>query len=113
LETKQAFIADALDHADLKESPTELLFTVPREYLMNLQGREFESAVKQVFGKPIKITVKAGEAGRTSQTAPAAPKQDQSEAATRAMAHPEVQRFKEMFPDSQVRAVRDLRDTES
>jgi DNA polymerase-3 subunit gamma/tau len=113
-ETKQTFLSDALDHSDLKESPTELLFTSPREYVMSLQTREFETAVKHVFGKPIKITVKAGEAGRTAQTsAPSAAKQDQSEAATRAMAHPEVQRFKEMFPDSQVRAVRDLRDTES
>ncbi len=112
-ETKQAFLADALDHSNLTESPTELLFTVPREYLLNLQTKEFEAAVKQVAGKPMKITVKAGEVNRTAPaSAPSAAKQDQSEAATRAMAHPEVQRFKEMFPDSQVRAVRDLRDNE-
>ena len=29
---------------------------------------------------------------------------------TRALANPEVKRFQEMFPDSQVRTVRNLRD---
>jgi hypothetical protein len=33
-----------------------------------------------------------------------------NEAADRALAHPEVQRFQELFPDSQVRAVRNLKE---
>ena len=34
-----------------------------------------------------------------------------NEATVRAMAHPEVQRFQEMFPGSQVRTVRNPKDT--
>ena len=36
-----------------------------------------------------------------------------NEAADRALGHPEVQRFQELFPDSQVRAVRNLRENEA
>ena len=33
--------------------------------------------------------------------------------AERALAHPEVQRFQELFPDSQVRTVRNLKENEA
>jgi hypothetical protein len=69
--------------------------------------------VKRVLAKPMKITIKIGEE-TLKPAAPALkegdqPKQD--EVTTRALSHPEVQRFKELFPDSQVRTVRNLRET--
>ena len=46
--------------------------------------------------------------------APAAPKSSkiEGEAAERALAHPEVQRFQELFPGAQVRAVRNLKESQ-
>ena len=35
------------------------------------------------------------------------------EAAERALAHPEVKRFQELFPESQVRQVRNLKESET
>ena len=62
-------------------------------------------------GRNVKITLKVGET--VAATAPAAkPTQAKDEAAERALAHPEVKRFQELFPESQVRAVRNLKESE-
>jgi hypothetical protein len=68
--------------------------------------------VRRIVGRPAKVTIKAGEA----QVAPvqaAAGTAVVDATAERALAHPEVQRFQEMFPGSQVRTVRNLKETES
>jgi hypothetical protein len=66
-----------------------------------------------VAGRGIKITLKVGDpaasASPTIKTAPAATVPE-NEATTRALENPEVQRFREMFPDSQVRTIRNLKD---
>jgi hypothetical protein len=36
----------------------------------------------------------------------------EGETAERALAHPEVKRFQELFPDAQLRAVRSLKDVQ-
>ncbi len=107
LEAKQTYVADALEHSELSESPTELVFTTPKLYVMNLKGNEFTAIVHKVVGKPVKVTVKTGETSRQAAPAPA-PEAD--ETAARALDHPEVKRFQELFPDSQVRTVRNLKD---
>ena len=114
IEARQTHVADALEHSELAESANELAFTTPRMYGMYLKQPEFEAAVRQVMGKPVRVTIKIGDASpgasapATAQAPPAATKPD--EAATRALAHPEVRRFQEMFPDSQVRTVRNLKE---
>jgi len=117
IEAKQANLADALEHAELAESETELVFTTPKMYQMFLKDAAFAAAVKGAMGKPIRITIKVGEPTRVAETPRAAPLTTQpaipNEAADRALGHPEVQRFQELFPDSQVRAVRNLRENEA
>ena len=114
LEAKQTHVADALENSELAESESELIFTTPKMYVMYLKQAEFESAVRRVLGKPVKITIKAGETSRVPGVTPAAkPPRQQDEVTARALGHPEVRRFQEMFPDSQVRAVRNLRENES
>ena len=107
LEAKQTYVADALEHSELVESATELVLTTPKLYAMNFKGGDFTAIVHRVIGRPVKITVKIGETERAPAPA-AAPPAD--EVATRALEHPEVKRFQELFPDSQVRTVRNLRD---
>jgi DNA polymerase-3 subunit gamma/tau len=116
-EAKQTHLSDAVEHCDVQESANEVVFTTPKMYQMYLKSPELDATVKRLLGRPVRITIRVGEveARETSGTA-AAPKPTssiQGEAAARALAHPEVQRFQELFPDSQVRAVRDLRETES
>jgi hypothetical protein len=52
-----------------------------------------------------------GEAAAVAKKAPEPAKTD--EASERALAHPEVKRFQELFPESQVRAVRNLKESET
>ncbi|HEY1758415.1 MAG TPA: DNA polymerase III subunit gamma/tau [Bryobacteraceae bacterium] len=115
MEAKQANLADALEHTELTESESELTFITPKMYHLFLKDPAFEAAVRSVLGKPIRITIKVG---ATTQAAaqPAAPMSApavQNEASERALGHPEVQRFQELFPGSQVRAVRNLKENEA
>jgi len=107
LEAKQTYVADALEHSELVESPTELIFTTPKAYAMNLKHADFTAVVHRIVGRPVKVTVKIGETTRESAPPAAAPP---DEVAARALEHPEVKRFQELFPDSQVRTVRNLKD---
>jgi DNA polymerase-3 subunit gamma/tau len=115
-ETKQTHLADAVEHCDVRESASEVVFTTPKMYQLYLKSPELDATVKRLLGRPVRITIRVGEVEAREVSEAAAPKPAssvQGEAAARALAHPEVQRFQELFPDSQVRAVRDLRETES
>jgi DNA polymerase-3 subunit gamma/tau len=107
VEAKQIYPADALAHSEMTESATELIVTAPKLYAMNLTHGDFKAIVQRVVGRPIKVTIKTGETSREPEPA-AAPKTD--EVSARALEHPEVKRFQELFPDSQVRTVRNLKD---
>jgi DNA polymerase-3 subunit gamma/tau len=109
LESKLTHVADALEHSELSESPNELVFTTPKMYQLYLKQAEFEAAAKRIAGRTVRVTIKIGEPAR--QAAPAAaPAKAEDEATTRALAHPEVKRFQEVFPGAQVRTVRNLKD---
>jgi len=111
LEAKLTHVADALEHSQLAESPNELVFTTPKMYQLYLKQAEFESAAKRLAGRAVRVTVRVGEpAGLSAPPAAAAPKRE-DEATARALAHPDVKRFQELFPDAQVRTVRNLKDT--
>ncbi len=78
-------------------------------YSMYLKQPGFEAAVIKTLGRSVRITIKIGETAAVPMAAkPSAPAAN--EATERAMENPEVRRFQEMFPDSQVRTVRNLRD---
>ena len=107
MDAKQTYVADALEHSEIAESANEIVFTTPKLYAMNLKHAEFPALAQKIAGRPVKVTVKVG--GTSREPAPAAPKVD-DEASARALEHPEVKRFQELFPDSQIRTVRNLRD---
>jgi DNA polymerase III subunit gamma/tau len=109
IDAKQTYVADALEHSELTESAQEWVFTTPKLYAMNLKHGDFAAIVQKVAGRPVKVTIKVGETTREPEAAAAvAPQTD--EVAARALEHPEVRRFQELFPDSQVRTVRNLKD---
>ena len=106
IEAKHMHIADAIEHSEISETAGELVVTTPKMYVMFLKQKEFESAARRVSGAS-KITIKTGDP-ETPAVETAAPAPD--ETSSRALSHPEVRRFQETFPDSQVRAVRNLRE---
>jgi len=111
-EAKLTHVADAVEHSEVTESAAEIIFTAPKMYQLFLKGPEFEAAVRRVAGRTVRITLKVGEAApAVARKAAEPPKTD--EASERALAHPEVKRFQELFPESQVRAVRNLKESET
>ena len=108
-ESKLTHVADAVEHSEVAETPAEITFTAPKMYQLFLKGQEFEAAVRRVAGRTVRITLKVGEAAPVAKKAAQPPK---DEAAERALTHPEVKRFRELFPESQVRTVRNLKESE-
>ena len=103
------FTADALEHSEVVEKANELQFVTTAEFSLAMDPKELQKAVQQVMGRPMKITVTVGQP--QVSTAPAAAKKPTTdEAAERALSHPDVKRFRETFPDAQVRAVRNLKE---
>ncbi|HLH42203.1 MAG TPA: DNA polymerase III subunit gamma/tau [Bryobacteraceae bacterium] len=112
LQSRRANLADAIEHSAVSESAHEVVFAVPKMYQIYLKGSEFEAAVQQAAGRPVRIAVKVDDsAPQPAPASPAAPAA-QDEVAARALAHPEVQKFQELFPGSQVRKIRDLREND-
>ena len=127
VEAQLTHIADAVEHSEVAEFPGEIVFTTPKMYQMFLKQQDLDATVKRLAGRPVRIIIKVGESpvtapavapaaaavrsapAATVPTAPAATVPD-DEATHRALENPEVQRFRETFPDSQVRTVRNLKD---
>jgi DNA polymerase III subunit gamma/tau len=107
LESGMQFTADAVEHSQVTESGNELHFTTPEEFKLAMNEKDILKIVQKVAGRPmrVKITLGAPNAAQVPK-----PKPPQSDVSDRALSHPEVRRFQEMFPDAQVRVVRDLKE---
>ncbi|HLW77313.1 MAG TPA: hypothetical protein VKS01_10010, partial [Bryobacteraceae bacterium] len=108
IEAKQLHIADAVEHSEIAESPNELAVTTSKMNSMYFKQAGFEAAALKVLGRAVRLTIKIAdvEAAPVSPASAAA----RDDATERALANPEVQRFKEVFGDSEIRTVRNLRD---
>jgi DNA polymerase III subunit gamma/tau len=109
LEAKLTHVADALEHSELAESLNELVFTTPKMYQLYLKQPEFEAAAKRVAGRPVRVTIKIGDPAPAAPLVSAPKRED--EATARALSHPVVKRFQDVFEDAQIRTVRNLKDT--
>jgi DNA polymerase-3 subunit gamma/tau len=110
-ELGMAFTADAVEHSRLVESGTELQFTTPQQFMLGMRVSDLEKAVKHLNAGKWKIKVAAGDAGAPEQRPQSQPQAAGDDATRRALAHPEVQRFREVFPDAEVRVVRKTGDS--
>ncbi|HEY3740145.1 MAG TPA: DNA polymerase III subunit gamma/tau, partial [Bryobacteraceae bacterium] len=102
--------ADAVEQSELTATDNDLLFIVPGK-LQQMALADLNKVIEQIAGKPMRIQVRIG---KPTVPAPAAtgpaPAADADPAAQRALDHPEVQRFRELFPEGHVRQVRDLKE---
>jgi DNA polymerase-3 subunit gamma/tau len=113
IDNKQVHLADAVEHSEVAETPNEIVFTTSKMYQMFLKDPALDAAVKRVAGRAVRLTVKVGEVAAAPPVSAPRPKSNvDSEAAERALSHPEVKRFQELFP-GQVRTVRNLKESES
>ena len=114
MEAGRKMSADAVAHAEVAQAPDGITFRAPKEFSLSLKSAEIQKAVTALLGRPVKITVEVADgapAAKAGSASSAAAPED-SEAMQRALANPDVQRFQELFPGSQVRRVDDLKNYE-
>ncbi len=114
MELSMPFTADAIEHSEVSEVNGELQIIAPKEFSLSMNEKDLQKALQQIGAKPMRVKITLGDATAKPGAQPvtkgpaANPKED--EVAQRALSHPEVRRFQEVFPDAQVRAVRNLKD---
>jgi hypothetical protein len=109
------FSLDAVRQAELVEGQGVVEFVAPREVALGLRAQDVEKALQKAAGRPVrtKITLTEAPASAAPPVAGAGASGaggDVEAAEKRAMEHPDVQKFRELFPESKVRTVRDLKE---
>jgi DNA polymerase-3 subunit gamma/tau len=105
------FSADAMGQSNAALVNNELLIQAPKTFQLDLGREEILSALKQLGHPTLRFKVVFGDVTATpaAKAAPkAAPPQD--EVTERALNHPDVQRFRELF-GGEVRNVRNLKES--
>ncbi|HOL72270.1 MAG TPA: DNA polymerase III subunit gamma/tau [Bryobacteraceae bacterium] len=109
-ELGMAFTADAVEQSAMVEAAGELRFTTPPNLMLAMQSADIQKGLEHLKAGRWKIKVAPGNAGTAKpEPRPEAQPAGDDETMRRALAHPEVQRFRELFPDSEVRVVRNLK----
>jgi DNA polymerase III subunit gamma/tau len=108
-------VADAVEDSQLREGPAEWQFTASKAYALAFKDTALKAAVEKVAGRAMRVSFVPNEDGGNAGPPAAPPPQaagagDTDEATKRALDDPEVQSFQEMFPGSQVRTVRNLKE---
>ncbi|MBL0160577.1 MAG: DNA polymerase III subunit gamma/tau [Bryobacterales bacterium] len=108
-----AMTVQAVEDSQLIESPAGVEFIATRAAKMGLMSKDLDRALTKLMGRAVKATITINETAAAPPAARAAEDAGGAEEARqRALAHPDVQKFQEMFPESQVRGVRDLKEYE-
>ena len=111
-EKGNAHLADAVENSSLTITSGDLHVVAPKSYALYFRDPAFEEAVREVFGRPLRLKLTTGEAatGPAPITMAAPPKAEAEDEVTgRALANPEVRRFREVF-GGEVRKVRNLKE---
>ena len=103
------FSADAIAQAEVTLQGNDLVVRAPKAMTLALRDASVQRVAAQVIGKPVRLRVEA-DANMKAAAAPASAESpaDDAEVRQRALSHPGVKRFQELFPDAQIRAVRNL-----
>jgi DNA polymerase-3 subunit gamma/tau len=106
------FSADAVMECDVDLKGGELVLRGPKGSLFSLRDPKVQMVATEVAGKPVKVRLEAGAAAVSSGvvTRSTDSKETDSAVRERALEHPGVKRFQELFPDAHVRTVRNLNE---
>jgi hypothetical protein len=105
------FSADAVQNSEVRLDGGELVIKAPKMMTLALKDPGVQRVAAQVLGRPVRLRVEIGE--NMKAAAPVrAENSPGGDAALRerALAHPGVKRFQEIFPDALVRNVRNLNE---
>ncbi len=108
------FTADAIENARLVENGGELQIFTTKAYSLALKPEDLNKAMQRLGDRPLRVRVIIGAAGADAPQEPlaplaAAPSATEDDATARALANPEVQRFREVF-GGEIRKVRNLKE---
>src|SRR5262249_53527025 len=98
-----------VEHSAVSASPAELIFTTPAEFSLGMRPDDLNQAIRRIVDRPMKIRIVEGQ-GTGPAAAPKRAPQSEDEITARALAHPEVKRFQEAFPEGKIRTVRNLKE---
>jgi DNA polymerase-3 subunit gamma/tau len=102
-------LADAVENARISVSGGDLRIVVEKTYKMYFTDPAFANAMREVFGRPLRLAVTVGEAG-DPQAPLDSPVDREDQARGRALANPEVRRFQEVFDGGKIHKVRNLKE---
>jgi len=109
-ELGHAHLADAVENSRVEVVAADLRIATSKIYRRYFTDPAMAAAVREVFGKPLRLAVTVEEGAAPASAPLAAPPRD-DETMERALANPEVQRFQEVFPGSSVYKVRNLKES--
>ena len=104
------FTADAVAQSEVVEAGAEIRITAAEEFRMALNERDLAAALKAMGERPRRFRIAFTSAPPQTGPAPRPAGAAENEAMRRALTHPEVERFREEFPDSAVRVARNLKE---
>jgi DNA polymerase-3 subunit gamma/tau len=99
--------ADAIEHAEVVAQGAELIVRGPKSLSFALKDKSIERLASQILGKPVRIRFEPAAIVAAPVQVEKTPAEE-SDLRQRALSHPGVKRFQELFPEAQVRAVRNL-----
>jgi DNA polymerase-3 subunit gamma/tau len=99
--------ADAIEQAEVVAQGAELVIRGPKSLSFALKDKSIERLASQILGKAVRIRFEPAAAVAAPVKVEKTPAEE-SDLRQRALSHPGVKRFQELFPEAQVRAVRNL-----
>ncbi len=103
------FTADAVENSQVVEANGELQLTTTGPYKLALREEDLRKALTRISSRPLRIKVAVGESLQPAAPIAAAAPPGEDDAASRALANPEVQRFREVF-GGEIRKIRNLKE---
>ncbi len=105
------FTADAVAQAEVTLRNSELIIRAPKALLLSFKEPQLQSIASEVAGRKVQVRMEAcpNSAAVVPPPAAVAPSET-TDLRERALSHPGVKRFQELFPDAQVRTVRNLNE---
>jgi DNA polymerase-3 subunit gamma/tau len=104
------FSADAILQADVSAQGSELLVRGAKTLSFALKDPAIQRVASRLLGKNVRVKFEVGESSKAAAPIPARSVGEDPDLRARALSHPGVKRFQELFPDAQVRTVRNLNE---
>ena len=107
---KLDFSADAIQHSSVEEKGPELVIRASKMRLMSLKDPKLADVASKLLGRPVRIKTEVDDNIQAAPVMAATAVESKEDVRERALSHPGVKRFQELFPGAQVRTVRNLNE---